>query len=146
MKYFNLILICLLTFSSCNKQSQENKEPTDIQIEVVDNDIDVYANPNTFTDVEKLKIGDLAPQLVIDKWYNTPPINEFESGKLYVVEFWASWCQPCRKSIPHLNKLQAEFADDLTIIGVAASERKGAIALEKLLASKKTAISYPIAF
>lgn len=133
---------------SCDRQSRQNEVQTDNQPEVneTEESIDVYANPNTFDEIEKIKIGDLAPQLIIDKWYNSESINEFEKGKVYVVEFWASWCQPCRKSIPHLNKLQAEFADDLTIIGVAASERKGPEALERLLKSKKAGISYPIAY
>ena len=40
-------------------------------------------------------------------------------GKIVVVDFWSSWCPPCRKSIPHLTALQEEFGPaGLTIIGV----------------------------
>jgi len=64
-----------------------------------------------------LEIGDPAPGLNVE-WVK----GEFNSSdaEVYVVEFWATWCAPCRKSIPHLTKLQEEFGEDgLTIIGVS---------------------------
>lgn len=40
-------------------------------------------------------------------------------GKVVVVDFWASWCVPCRRSFPWMNEMQAKYADDgLVIIGV----------------------------
>lgn len=48
---------------------------------------------------------------------------KFEEGKFYVVEFWATWCPPCRASIPHLTELQKNFKDaGLTIIGISDEE------------------------
>ena len=45
------------------------------------------------------------------------------AGKPLVVNFWATWCAPCRKEIPLLKALQTEYADeDLTVIGVAIDE------------------------
>jgi thiol-disulfide isomerase/thioredoxin len=40
-------------------------------------------------------------------------------GKVYVVEFWATWCQPCRKSIPHLTELAKKYADRVVFVGVS---------------------------
>ncbi|MBY0311880.1 MAG: TlpA family protein disulfide reductase [Phycisphaerales bacterium] len=71
-----------------------------------------------------LKVGDKAPAIKVDKWVKGEEVKSFESGKVYVVEFWATWCPPCRTAIPHNTKIAKEHAKHVTVIGVAASERK----------------------
>ncbi len=69
-----------------------------------------------------LEIGDDAPEISIDKWINGGPvkIKEGNGQKIYIVEFWATWCPPCRKSIPHLSKLQTKFKDSgVDIVGIS---------------------------
>jgi thiol-disulfide isomerase/thioredoxin len=40
-------------------------------------------------------------------------------GKVVVVDFWASWCVPCRRSFPWMNQMQEKYADEgLVIIAV----------------------------
>ena len=39
-----------------------------------------------------------------------------------MVEFWATWCPPCRASIPHLTELQAKYAEKVTFVGVSQEE------------------------
>ena len=64
-------------------------------------------------------------------------LGRFE-GRVVVIDFWASWCVPCRRSFPWLNAMQSKYADDgLVIIGVNV-DRKRAEAdkfLEKFPAS-----------
>jgi thiol-disulfide isomerase/thioredoxin len=43
-------------------------------------------------------------------------------GKVTLVNFWATWCPPCREEIPDLIKLQARYKDQLQIIGVSSDE------------------------
>lgn len=41
------------------------------------------------------------------------------AGKVVVVDFWASWCVPCRRSFPWMNDMQAKYADQgLVIVGI----------------------------
>ena len=70
-----------------------------------------------------LKIGDAAPKLQAGKWVQGEPVKQFEPGKVYIVEFWATWCGPCKTSIPHLNELYQKFKDKgVVVIGQDCSE------------------------
>jgi thiol-disulfide isomerase/thioredoxin len=70
-----------------------------------------------------LKVGDKAPEIVVSKWVKGEPVTGFEKGRVYIVEFWATWCGPCRMSIPHLTELQSKFKDKgVTVVGVSVSE------------------------
>lgn len=71
-----------------------------------------------------LKVGSPAPKLQVGKWVQGEPVKEIEKGKAYVVEFWATWCGPCKVSIPHLNELAEKFKDKgLIVIGQDVWER-----------------------
>ncbi len=62
--------------------------------------------------------GDKAPEIKVSEWVQGKPITTFEKGRVYVVEFWATWCGPCIDSIPHLNEIAKKNADKVDIIGV----------------------------
>lgn len=65
-----------------------------------------------------LKVGDRAPALGSGKWVKGEPVSEFESGKVYVIESWATWCKPCIAVMPHITELQKKYADKgLIVIG-----------------------------
>jgi len=72
-----------------------------------------------------LHVGDAAPALTVDSFVKGEEVKTLAAGKVYVVEFWATWCGPCIESIPHLTELQHKHKD-VVCIGVASSERQPA--------------------
>lgn len=62
-------------------------------------------------------------------------------GKYVFVNYWATWCAPCIKEIPELNKLNKEHADDLIILGVDFDQVEGE-ELKKEIA--KMNITFPV--
>ncbi len=81
--------------------------------------------------------GKNAPTFYIEEWV----ANETSvSGRVRVVEFWATWCPPCRKSIPHLNELAKQFGDDVAFVGVTAENKSKVDAF-----MEKTPMEYGVA-
>ena len=62
-----------------------------------------------------LVVGSVAPDLNVESWLSKgngdrfPEVTKFEAGKVYIVEFWATWCPPCVASMPHLSELQEKY-------------------------------------
>ena len=88
---------------------------------------------------DDLTIGSKAPQLDIEHWVSDRDgelkhVSEFEKDKVYVVEFWATWCGPCIRSMPHLAELQDKMADKgVQLISVSREDLE---TVEKFLAKK----------
>jgi len=57
---------------------------------------------------DSLNVGDPAPELKVARWVKGNRVAKFNLGRIYVVEFWATWCGPCRESIPHLTELDRQ--------------------------------------
>ena len=71
------------------------------------------------------ELGMVAPDLKISQWVKGKPValKDGKGKNIYVIEFWATWCPPCRTSIPHLSQLQKKFAaKDVVLIGITDEE------------------------
>jgi len=65
------------------------------------------------------QLGGRAAPLTGLEWIKGGPV-QLTPGSITVVEFWATWCPPCRTSIPHLTEIQHRFKDQrVTIVGVS---------------------------
>lgn len=66
-----------------------------------------------------LNVGDPAPTKLPTAYVKGTKVAALDPKKAYLIEFWATWCGPCKESIPHLTELQAKLKDaGLTVIGV----------------------------
>ncbi len=89
---------------------------------------------------ETLTIGSPAPSIDVEHWFHgCEPITDFEEGKVYIVEFWATWCGPCVASMPHLAEIQQRFPDEVVVISISSEEPEK---VEEFLDRKKGDTTY----
>ena len=96
--------------------------------------------PSPHADPHALKIGDTVAAIHRPDMEGKAHAFEEWRGKLVLVNFWASWCGPCRDEMPLLDKTQQRLAGKgLQIIGVASDDRAST---ERFL--KRVPVHYPI--
>jgi cytochrome c biogenesis protein CcmG, thiol:disulfide interchange protein DsbE len=74
-----------------------------------------------------------APAFVVEEWITDKPDMK---GKFVLIDFWATWCGPCKKAIPELNSFRDEFKEDLIVIGISNESK------EKVLTQVNPKIDY----
>ncbi|MGY3484409.1 thiol-disulfide isomerase/thioredoxin [Bradyrhizobium sp. USDA 4011] len=93
-----------------------------------------------------------APPIKVENWLRGEPLTSFQPGKVYIVEFWATWCGPCAAVMPHLVELQEKYKDSgLEVLGVAAYEEAATAdearrSLDAWLTDKFSNLNYRIGF
>ena len=67
------------------------------------------------------ELGQKAAPLTGIEWIKGQPVDPArpDGKQVYVVEFWATWCGPCRRSIPHLTELQNKYKGRVTFVGIS---------------------------
>ena len=102
----------------------------------------VSAQEGQKTDSPWDKLGKPAAPLTGLQWIKGEPVK-MKKGSVYVVEFWATWCGPCLKSIPHLTELQHQFEDKgVTIVGIST---ENAETVKPFVADKGDTMNYSVA-
>jgi len=84
------------------------------------------------------KQGEQLPTLTLNYLGKQPELT----GKPLLVEFWATWCPPCREEIPELIDLQNRYKDRLQVIGISMDDPEEAGLVKKF--ALRVGINYPI--
>lgn len=94
------------------------------------NDIERQTQPGliygaAIEELRKLKIGSVAPDFTLaDRQGEMYSLHSLP-GKIKIVDFWASWCGPCRLENPNMLQLHHDFGDSgLTIVSVSLDEKR----------------------
>jgi thiol-disulfide isomerase/thioredoxin len=93
-----------------------------------------------------LSPGMPAPPLKDVTWLKGDAIPAWQPGQVYVLDFWATWCGPCKASIPHVNEMAAKYKDQgVHVIGVAIWPRPNMVPTDKFVTEKGKDMDYLIA-
>ena len=128
--HIGIILVSLALLTGCAKKDADpeasNEEPKQEVPVAAEPEAPAATTPKVVItqpyDASKAlkpkKVGDEASPLVQLTWIKGEPVT-ISPGNVYVVEFWATWCPPCRTSIPHLTELQKKYKDRIVFVGVS---------------------------
>lgn len=79
----------------------------------------LFLNPLLhFGQSNTLKVGDQAPSLYVQEWLTGAPIESFKNGHIYVLEFGATHCAPCRQVIPYFSSLSQKYQGKASFISI----------------------------
>jgi thiol-disulfide isomerase/thioredoxin len=96
-----------------------------------------------------LKVGDQAPAFGSLEWVKGSAVSfpkDF-GNKVYIVEFWATWCMPCKISIPLLNDLQQQNKGNLTIVSITSPDPNNTLPMvQQFVEQQGNGMDYTIAF
>ena len=89
------------------------------------------------------EVGKKAPSLAIQSLNGKGEVSlSSVSGKVTVVEFWATWCEPCKKSLTQLEELRAKSGGSIEVIGISVDDTSSGVADY----AKSAGLTFPIAW
>jgi peroxiredoxin len=129
MKLFYMLFLSL--FLSFAIVACDNKETGN------GSDADTYVEGN-------IADGDKAPEFsLVDINGNKVKLSDYK-GKIVLLDFWATWCPPCRKGIPDLISIQNEYKQDVVVIGITLDQKQTLKDVVPFV--KEYGINYPILY
>ena len=125
-----ILMVCAVVLSGCTKKAPpqpQAKAPAPESPSVASDKANATGTPTNDAPalarkpvaVKPTKIGDSAWPLDGLTFVKGGPV-QIEPGKVYIVEFWATWCPPCRTTIPHLTEVAHKYKNkNLVVVGIS---------------------------
>lgn len=106
-----------MAFSSTTKQNQTSESPNSTQ----ENNQEKKEENQTNSNSQSTKNVSLAPNFtVVDQKGQTHTLSDYQ-GKVVFLNFWATWCPPCKEELPHIEEIYQEYGKnekDVIILGI----------------------------
>ena len=111
--YFGLSFLSIFLLIACGKQGKESSQQTQT------------SQTQQQATVKQVAVGSEAPDFTLQSMDGKEvKLSDFKGKKVYL-KFWASWCGPCKKSMPELMELTAKEDRDFEILSVIAPGLQG---------------------
>jgi thiol-disulfide isomerase/thioredoxin len=125
---FPILIVLAFSISSCGKNtSNENSQPVNL----------------TYVPGENAALNKPAPDFTLASVEGKSIKLSDYKGKIVIVDFWATWCPPCRRGIPDLIEIQKEYGKDVVVIGISV-DTDTKVDVASFI--KQMRINYPIAY
>ncbi len=86
-------------------------------------------------------VGNLAPEFDLERIDGGQMKLSDLRGQVVLIDFWDTWCPPCREAMPHLQALSVEYENELEVVGVAIG-RDGKAAVAKFVQDR--GLTFPV--
>ncbi|WP_223034076.1 TlpA family protein disulfide reductase [Hanstruepera marina] len=129
--FFSLVmftLVAIIPFSSFG-QEKEKKEKSFFTISSDKRDTKEYSTDEIQRELDEkeglLRVNSKAPAWKFILNNQSVYSSKKLEGKIYVLDFWGSWCPPCKKAMPTMERLHQVYKNrkDIVIIGISAKEK-----------------------
>ncbi|WP_226034846.1 redoxin domain-containing protein [Aquibacillus saliphilus] len=115
-----ILLIGIFIFNSTSQESNKTNSTNEID---VSGDSSVKGTTILSPETEEgLKVGDKAPDFTLETLDGEKITLSDYKGKKVFLNFWATWCGPCRIEMPDMHEFYKKFGDEVEIIAVNATE------------------------
>ncbi len=135
--YTIVVISALVLFTGCDSKDSNKSNDTTTQDMVTKKDSMIINIDTSF--IVKPTNGN---NITIKREENIWNISK-QDGKVILLDFFATWCPPCKGEIPHLNNLRSKYKDQFEIIGLLLEEDKTSEEIKSFI--DEFNIKYPIA-